>query len=296
MWTASDSTNNLVETCLAYRPVGTLVWTEVCDNSAVQLNSVTMMIPGAAMTAAGIEYYLTATDNHGVTTYNGTPDDPHVILPCGPCPELTLLGYRTVDWTDPLWEVQVEVHNGGPGIAKDVNITMQTDIPWLIIPDPNCAYGDIPDGGSSWGLDSYTFDLTNHPGGSFNVWFDVTFEDEFGNPCELTLDPEFDPSSPSAISETPSSAYSLSQNYPNPFNPVTEISFQIPTDGAVSLEVYDVSGRLVRTLVNGHRTSGPYTERWDGKDDNGRSVATGVYFYRMKAGSFNQTRRMVLLK
>jgi flagellar hook assembly protein FlgD len=77
---------------------------------------------------------------------------------------------------------------------------------------------------------------------------------------------------------------------------VTEISFRIPTDEVVSLEIYDVSGRLVRTLVNGHRKSGPYTERWDGKDDAGRSVATGVYFYRMEAGSFNQTKRMVLLK
>jgi hypothetical protein len=214
---------------------------------------------------------------------------------CDECeqPILSLRGYQEVDWTDPLWEVQVEVHNAGPGTAKNVNVTMNSDVAWLVIPDAVCAYGDIADGASSWGLDSYTFDLTAHPGGSFNVWFDVTYEDDCGNPYRLRLDPEFDRGTGD---ETPALTYKLGQNYPNPFNPNTTISFQIPAAGHVSLNIYDASGKLVRTLTDGHWGEGLHAVNWNGMDNNGTAVASGIYFYKLDAGSFVKTKKMVLLR
>lgn len=91
-------------------------------------------------------------------------------------------------------------------------------------------------------------------------------------------------------------AYALAQNYPNPFNPVTTIMFEMREKGAVTIRIYDVAGRLVRTLVDGMREAGPNTVTWEGKNDAGSSVASGVYFYRMEAKDFIRTRKIVLLR
>jgi hypothetical protein len=88
----------------------------------------------------------------------------------------------------------------------------------------------------------------------------------------------------------------LEQNRPNPFNPSTQIVYQLAENGRVTLGVYDVSGRLVRTLVDGLQPAGAYSVTWDGRDDDGRLSSTGVYFCKLTAGKFSQTRRMVLLK
>jgi|SaaInl7_200m_RNA_FD_contig_31_918964_length_2633_multi_19_in_0_out_0_1 hypothetical protein len=101
----------------------------------------------------------------------------------------------------------------------------------------------------------------------------------------------------SGLSSLPK-AFSLAQNSPNPFNPSTTIKFAVAEGkaGQVSLKVYDVRGRLVRSLVDGSKESGDYTVFWDGTNENGQKVSSGVYFYRMVTGSFMQTRKMVILK
>ncbi|HYW67985.1 MAG TPA: FlgD immunoglobulin-like domain containing protein [bacterium] len=92
-------------------------------------------------------------------------------------------------------------------------------------------------------------------------------------------------------------AFGLEQNAPNPFNPTTTIAFQVPDGGAqVSLQIYDVSGRLVRTLVEGQQPSGKRTVNWDGRDDEGQPVAGGIYFSRMTAGERSDMAKMILLK
>jgi len=90
--------------------------------------------------------------------------------------------------------------------------------------------------------------------------------------------------------------FSLAQNIPNPFNATTEITFDLPSRSDVALQVLDISGRLVRTLANGTLESGRYTICWDGADNNGTNAASGVYFYRLCAGDYLETRRMVLIK
>jgi hypothetical protein len=89
----------------------------------------------------------------------------------------------------------------------------------------------------------------------------------------------------------------LFQNAPNPFNPTTAIRYDVPAGGAhLQIAVFDVRGRHVRTLVNGFVTAGRERVTWDGRDARGQAVATGVYFARMQAVGFIETRKMVLLK
>ncbi|MFH1568615.1 MAG: LamG-like jellyroll fold domain-containing protein [Gemmatimonadota bacterium] len=90
--------------------------------------------------------------------------------------------------------------------------------------------------------------------------------------------------------------YELSPNYPNPFNPTTGIGYGVPEDSFVTLEVYNVAGQRVRTLVAGQRTAGYHRVVWNGLDDSGRSLGSGVYLCRMVSGSFVQTQKMVMMK
>ena len=89
---------------------------------------------------------------------------------------------------------------------------------------------------------------------------------------------------------------SLAQNYPNPFNPTTTISYSIQRLQTVRLAIYNVAGQLVRTLVNEDQPPGVYKMSWNGENNTGHSVASGVYFYRLRAGDYVATKKMVLLK
>jgi len=94
-------------------------------------------------------------------------------------------------------------------------------------------------------------------------------------------------------------AFSLGQNFPNPFNPSTVISYTIPDESeevAVRLSVFNMRAQLVKTLVDKVQQTGIYTVNWDGIDNKGRRVSSGVYFYRLSAGQFVSMRKMVLLK
>lgn len=90
--------------------------------------------------------------------------------------------------------------------------------------------------------------------------------------------------------------FGLDGAYPNPFNPQTTIAYAIPEQGLVTLKVYDVQGRLVRTIVNEEQPEGEHSAVWQGRDKNGSSVASGIYFVQLNCGSNTQTRKVVLLK
>ena len=93
------------------------------------------------------------------------------------------------------------------------------------------------------------------------------------------------------VRKTPPESYALEQNYPNPFNPVTHFQFSIAERQLTTLIVYDLLGRQVATLVNGVKEPGVYTTQWDASN-----AASGVYIYRLQAGGFVETRRLILLK
>jgi flagellar hook assembly protein FlgD len=88
----------------------------------------------------------------------------------------------------------------------------------------------------------------------------------------------------------------LCPNHPNPFNPITSIGYDLPAASKVRLMIYDVSGRVINELVNQNQPAGHHEIIWDGRNASNDVVASGVYFYRLIAGSFVQTRKMVMLK
>ena len=88
----------------------------------------------------------------------------------------------------------------------------------------------------------------------------------------------------------------LAQNYPNPFNATTTIAFQLAAPAAIELAIYDAIGQKVRTLITGHLAAGRYRSEWDGRDDAGRTVASGPYFYRLHAGAYLATKHLTLIK
>ena len=107
------------------------------------------------------------------------------------------------------------------------------------------------------------------------------------------------PSALTAVNEgvvTPS-AFALLQNYPNPFNPSTTIRFSVSQGGSAMLEIYDLTGRHVRTLLSGEVAGGTHSAQWDGRDERGSSVGSGVYFYRLRLGSkLESSRKMILMR
>lgn len=134
-------------------------------------------------------------------------------------------------------------------------------------------------------------------------WFDITTILDVDNDKVCGVTTHLSPFVIGTVSATPvpnipvPTAFALHPNVPNPFNPITTISYDVPTTGAdVNISIYDVAGRLVRELVNGHRAAGRWSVQWNGDDDRGQRVASGVYFYRMRAGQFVDTKKMVLLK
>jgi Secretion system C-terminal sorting domain len=85
--------------------------------------------------------------------------------------------------------------------------------------------------------------------------------------------------------------YSLHQNYPNPFNPITTIKFDLPKDGLITLEIFDILGRRITTLINEYKTAGSYEQLFDAS-----SLVSGVYVYILRAGDFVTSKKMVLIK
>jgi hypothetical protein len=99
-----------------------------------------------------------------------------------------------------------------------------------------------------------------------------------------------------ASATVPGVSFRLAQNIPNPFNPTTTIAFSLPERSDVVLNIYHVSGALVRTLAEGSFGAGPHDVQWNGRDNSGNPVSSGVYLYRLRAGKQSLTRKMVLLK
>lgn len=93
-----------------------------------------------------------------------------------------------------------------------------------------------------------------------------------------------------------SNSFQLEQNYPNPFNPSTQISLELPSSEFVQLDIYNLIGQKVRTLLNEDRPAGVQQVTWDATDDAGRELPAGIYYYQLKSSNFQQTRKMLLVK
>lgn len=98
------------------------------------------------------------------------------------------------------------------------------------------------------------------------------------------------------VEQEASVRFEMSQNFPNPFNMETQIRYSLPESRRVMLRIYDIRGRLVRTLVDAEKTAGAHTIRWDGRNSYGRVVSSGIYIYRLQAGEDVVTKKMTILK
>ena len=125
----------------------------------------------------------------------------------------------------------------------------------------------------------------------------IPISDTLGNDIILYLD-TFTPKDkgPKALADASPDQFTLSQNFPNPFNPETEIFFNLPERTQVSLVIYNILGEKIKTLVSGKMDAGTYSICWNGRDEAGNSVASGIYFYRLKTENFDQTMKMALIK
>ena len=177
----------------------------------------------------------------------------------------------------------------GPSADEDFQYfrIYRSDNPDLTIPDPPVDY--------NWTVVHSTIETswTDESDQAWRYRYQITAVDHAGN--------ESDPAFAGAITGITGPAFpktvSLYQNVPNPFNPTTVIRYDVPAgSGVVSLRIYDVTGALIRTLVDGTVTPGHKSATWDGRDARGNQVSSGIYFYRLVAGSTTLTKKMVLLK
>ncbi|MBU4443648.1 T9SS type A sorting domain-containing protein [bacterium] len=101
---------------------------------------------------------------------------------------------------------------------------------------------------------------------------------------------------PPDLSANVPAKFALKQNYPNPFNPTTSIAYDLSKSGVVKLAIHNILGQEVRTLVNGHQSAGNYFEMWDGSDDQGYMLTSGIYMYKLEVNGFQKTMKMLLIK
>ena len=125
---------------------------------------------------------------------------------------------------------------------------------------------------------------------------DISFGTCYYRLKQLDLDGSYKYSNIITIEVGVPQQFELSQNYPNPFNPETTIKYTIAKGGKVSLVIFDIHGREVKKLMEEHKKAGYYAMKWDGRDNNGNHVSSGIYFCRMFGEEFNQTKKLILIK
>jgi len=147
------------------------------------------------------------------------------------------------------------------------------------------------------GLDSTFYDFTGRASQTTYYWR-ASATNSLGI-SDWSVSRSFTTGMISAVDESPLPAprdYILHQNYPNPMNPATEILFELPAAAHVSLKIYDLLDREIRTLADVPYQAGSHILRWDGKDNRGLAVPSGIYFYRLQTGSFSQAKMVILLR
>jgi subtilisin family serine protease len=209
--------------------------------------------------------------------------------------------YNTVDGILNSCTIGIENGDGTVGlqiahnqyyVAENLAVKIKHPTIWLSA-DP--LSGFVMSGGSS--DINVTFDATQLDEGEYVGYLDIISNDpdegSIAVECTLTVS---GPTGLGDLSDVFPEKFELQQNYPNPFNPTTRLTFAIPVQSAVRLTIYDLLGRQVRGLLAEELPAGYHAVSWDGTNDRGRAVSSGIYFYRLEAGDFEQNRKMIMLK
>ncbi len=175
------------------------------------------------------------------------------------------------------------------GLAVEFGFT-PPPAPWMTL---DTAAGSVLPGGS---MDlTVTFDSTDTPDGVYEGYLLIDSDDP--NTPQVVVPVTLTVATGTAAGDGMPNRYALGDASPNPFNPSTKISFAVPTGGSqVSLAIFDLQGRHVKTLVSGSLNGGQHSVTWNGDDTDGRRVASGLYFYRLAGKNFSETRKMALVK
>jgi hypothetical protein len=254
------------------------IWEVVGNVSAQQQDQYIRLVPTLADSAETITwsvFYISAHTTTPSVYYNSPPDSGYSVDNIAPgVPEGFRIAFCTGHGNELTWD---------PCTASDFQyFKVYRGSDPVFVPGPgNLVHATA---GTEWTDPDYDV------GG---IYYKITALDHSGN--------ESAPASPESTTGADDyvmpRAFALHQNAPNPFNPETVIRYDVPPPGGtVTLSVYDVSGRLVRTLVDGAQSAGQHAVRWDGKNDGGWGVASGIYFCRMTAAKFVEKRKMVLLR
>ena len=220
--------------------------------------------------------YFSALDSAGIETFNplGAPDDYYSYL--SPfSKQLKSFSYKVYSRKSVLlnWTMEYETDNLGFDIEKSVDNENFVKI------------AHIPGHGTtSTEQDYFLSDLETNTGTYYYRLKRIDYGGfyEYSNPIRVKI-------------ESPKN-FSVSQNYPNPFNTLTTIEYQISEESEVEIRIYDVLGREIRALTNGKKSAGYYEVVWDGRDNEGIGVSSGIYFYRFKASDFSDIKRITVLK
>ena len=233
-----------------------------CDDGTGEIEDfIELFNPGTTAVDIGGWY---ATDDVSEPTKHQIPSDSsNTIIPAG--------GYLVL-WasSEPdrgSLHVDFKLSKGGEyiGLVLSDGVTLVDSLTFGSQTD-DISYGRVPDGGSLWS------DITTPSPGTSNAGLFV--QENISLPFE----------------------FQLQQNYPNPFNPTTSISYDLPKNEFVSINVFDLMGREVKTLVNKEQVAGFRSVKWDATNNLSQPVSAGMYIYTIQAGNFRQTRKMVLLK
>ncbi len=248
-------------------------WKELTGSAALQFRDVYMphlLVTGSHVLAHGVSPLVIGED--GGIFDHGVPLEEDTIVAYGGCPII-----NDFDQLQPIGSTDLEMTYGGTGLATDGAV---------IYFDSTNALGNparvVLSGFSFHSIrDDRPADIPDRADHLYNI---LTILGVLPDPVDITDYPQYH--------------WNLSQNYPNPFNPVTTISYSIKERSRVTLKIYNVAGQRVRTLVNKEqvpRQEG-YSVHWRGVSDAGEPVSSGVYFYKLTARNFTQTKKMVLLK
>ena len=171
------------------------------------------------------------------------------------------------------WQTETETNNYGFEIQRSFNSEWET-------------VDFVPGNGSTSESHFYEY-IDKHDPGISTVYYRLK---------QIDTDGSFEYSSVLNVTLNVPTNYQLSNNYPNPFNASTVIRYSLPIEGFVRINIYDELGRLIRTLLNKNQSPGDHTMTWDGKNDAGEFVSSGLYFYRMTAGTNTITKQMIMIK
>ncbi|UCF06606.1 MAG: VCBS repeat-containing protein, partial [bacterium] len=249
-------------------------WLYMGSTPALQFESYALEASTYAdSTGQGIPYFtfmVSAMTDDPFNHAESVPDSGYSVDNLSPCPpqNLILVEPNTISW-DPNVEEDLDYYSIYAGTESGFD------------PSPESLFGSTSD-------TTYTM-----PDSLDGYYVFVTAIDFNGNESGPSNEIQY----VTGIEEDPIPlAFALYQNMPNPFNPTTVIRFDLPRPVHVRLSIYNVKGELVTTVVDRHMEEGRKEVRWTARDDRGRAVSSGIYFYRLRAGDFVQTKKMVLLK